>query len=298
MDIKRSPPDVSVLMNQASTCVNCLADYSTIYSLNEMVGRLGFDLLIKLVRSDPTDFMSDRENKNLTGTARYASVNTHLGVGTFLMFQGLKAGTKKQKYDKIIEKKMLTPVEVLCKTFPTEFVSYFNYCRSLRFEDKPDNSYLKKLSRDRFIREGYQFDYGFDWTRLKYPQMDASTKARQPLVRNAPVAGPSMVKAERSSVGQEIHDRFAGAVEAFARRTGSAAAHHGEHSKHKTLDDAPLPSKQNMDIKRSPPHVCVLMNQASTCVNGLAKDSTIYSLNEMGFHDIVLRLRKVEYDEI
>nr|GMD80325.1 casein kinase I-like [Ipomoea batatas] len=31
-----------------------------------------------------------------------------------LPWQGLKAGTKKQKYDKISEKKMLTPIEVLC----------------------------------------------------------------------------------------------------------------------------------------------------------------------------------------
>lgn len=30
-----------------------------------------------------------------------------------LPWQGLKAGTKKQKYDRISEKKMLTPIEVL-----------------------------------------------------------------------------------------------------------------------------------------------------------------------------------------
>lgn len=32
-----------------------------------------------------------------------------------LPWQGLKAGTKKQKYDKISERKMLTPVEVLLR---------------------------------------------------------------------------------------------------------------------------------------------------------------------------------------
>lgn len=32
-----------------------------------------------------------------------------------LPWQGLKAGTKKQKYDKISEKKMLTPIEVLLR---------------------------------------------------------------------------------------------------------------------------------------------------------------------------------------
>ena len=32
-----------------------------------------------------------------------------------LPWQGLKAATKKQKYEKISEKKMSTPVEVLCR---------------------------------------------------------------------------------------------------------------------------------------------------------------------------------------
>ncbi|GJN20855.1 hypothetical protein PR202_gb08284 [Eleusine coracana subsp. coracana] len=211
-----------------------------------------------------------RENKNLTGTARYASVNTHLGieqsrrddlesVGYLLLYflrgrfglnltiqslnihayflsnsssashmfivmlslpwQGLKAGTKKQKYDKISEKKMLTSAEVLCKSYPSEFVSYFHYCRSLRFEDRPDYSFLKKLFRDVFIREGYQFDYVFDWTALKYPQMDSNNKLGRQLSAQMVGAGPSVERTDRgASVGQEIRDRFTGAVEAFARR--------------------------------------------------------------------------------
>jgi casein kinase 1 len=130
-----------------------------------------------------------RENKNLTGTARYASVNTHLGIeqsrrddleslGYVLMYflrgslpwQGLKAGTKKQKYEKISERKIATSIEALCRGYPCEFQSYFHYCRSLRFEDLPDYQYLKRLFRDLFIREGFQFDYVFDWTILKYQQ--------------------------------------------------------------------------------------------------------------------------------
>lgn len=138
-----------------------------------------------------------RENKNLTGTARYASVNTHLGVeqsrrddleslGFVLMYflkgslpwQGLKAGTKKQKYEKISERKISTSIEALCRGYPTEFISYFHYCRSLRFEDTPDYQYLKRLFRDLFIREGFQFDYVFDWTILKYQQSQMTVPPR------------------------------------------------------------------------------------------------------------------------
>ena len=78
-----------------------------------------------------------RENKNLTGTARYTSINTHLGIEQsrrddlealgyifiyffkgILPWHGLKANTKLQKYEKISEKKMSTPIDELCEGIP------------------------------------------------------------------------------------------------------------------------------------------------------------------------------------
>ena len=75
-----------------------------------------------------------------------------------------QAVTKKQKYERISEKKIGTPIEVLCKGFPSEFATYLNFCRSLRFDDKPNYSYLRQLFRNLFHREGYVYDYVFDWT--------------------------------------------------------------------------------------------------------------------------------------
>lgn len=49
---------------------------------------------------------------------------------------------------------LLGGVQILCKAYPSEFASYFHYCRSLRFDDKPDYAYLKRIFRDLFIREG------------------------------------------------------------------------------------------------------------------------------------------------
>ncbi|KAL5068051.1 hypothetical protein RYX36_018938 [Vicia faba] len=205
-----------------------------------------------------------RENKNLTGTARYASVNTHLGIeqsrrddleslGYVLMYflrgslpwQGLKAGNKKQKYDKISETKVSTPIEVLCKSYPSEFVSYFHYCRSLRFEDKPDYSYLKRLFRDLFIREGYQFDYVFDWTVLKYPQIGSSSRGRQHASGKAAMqaAATPAHRPEKIPVGREFREKLSGAVEAFSHRNRPSSTphhHHGEHVRHRTYDEATM----------------------------------------------------------
>ena len=103
------------------------------------------------------------EHKNLTGTARYASINTHLGIeqsrrddleslGFVLMYfnrgslpwQGLKAVTKKEKYDKISEKKMGTPIEVLCKNYPPEFATYLQYCLSEDMQVLTDRGFMSR----------------------------------------------------------------------------------------------------------------------------------------------------------
>uniref|UniRef100_A0A0K8TMP3 non-specific serine/threonine protein kinase n=1 Tax=Tabanus bromius TaxID=304241 RepID=A0A0K8TMP3_TABBR len=128
-----------------------------------------------------------RENKNLTGTARYASINTHLGIeqsrrddleslGYVLMYfnlgtlpwQGLKAANKRQKYERISEKKLSTPILSLCKGFPCEFANYLSYCRQMHFEQRPDYCYLRKLFRNLFHRLGFTYDYVFDWNLLKF----------------------------------------------------------------------------------------------------------------------------------
>ena len=47
---------------------------------------------------------------------------------------------------------------------PAEISNYLHYCRSLRFEDKPDYPYLRQVFMDLMTKEGYEFDYVFDWT--------------------------------------------------------------------------------------------------------------------------------------
>ena len=137
-----------------------------------------------------------RDGKNLTGTARYASVNTHLGIeqarrddleslGYVLLYfikgqlpwQGIPARTKKEKYEKIRDKKLSTPIEQLCKGLPEEIGLYLGYCRSLKFEEKPDIGYLRKLFKDLFYRMGYEYDYVFDWM-VKKPSVPGQITAK------------------------------------------------------------------------------------------------------------------------
>ena len=125
-----------------------------------------------------------RDGKSLTGTARYASINTHLGVeqsrrddieslGYMMMYflkgslpwQGMvNNNDTKKKYDRIKDLKIKYKLSDLCHGYPKECAMFIQYARNMKFESRPDYNYLRGLLRKAAKKNNLQFDSkNFDW---------------------------------------------------------------------------------------------------------------------------------------
>lgn len=92
----------------------------------------------------------------------------------------MTGSNKKEKYDKILERKVGTSTESLCRGYPIEFQTYMTYCKTLGFEDRPDYAYLKRMFKDLYTKEFQDYDYLFDWI---VPRPEESDETRDNLTK-------------------------------------------------------------------------------------------------------------------
>ncbi|XP_040593439.1 casein kinase I isoform X2 [Mesocricetus auratus] len=206
--------------------------YRDVKPENFLVGRPGskrqhaihiidFGLAKEYIDPETKKHIPYREHKSLTGTARYMSINTHLGkepqgrpggTGTHVhvlpawqpalagaQARIMQADTLKERYQKIGDTKRATPIEALCESFPEEMATYLRYVRRLDFFEKPDYDYLRKLFTDLFDRSGYVFDYEYDWAGKPLPTPIGSIHT------DAPSQPPHRDKAQPHSKNQALN---------------------------------------------------------------------------------------------
>lgn len=149
---------------------------------------IDFGLAKRYIDLNSMKHIKYREGKNLTGTARYVSVYTHMGIeqsrrddleslGYLMLYLlngtlpwiGCPGKTKQEKYKAIGQIKSTKSIEELVQPHPQEFVNYLSYVKSLKFEQKPDYAYLKKNFKELFARLKFNYDYIFDWDLKRAP---------------------------------------------------------------------------------------------------------------------------------
>ena len=171
--------------------------------------------LSKKYKDAKMDHLPYREHRPLTGTTRYASINNHLGIeqsrrddlesiGYVMLYfikkrlpwQGCQGSTKQAKYNKILEKKLMIPLDLLCKDLPMEFQVYLKYVKKLRFDERPNYEFLKGLFID-LLFSLYKEQFIYDWT-MRYP--DDASNIRDDIIKSKKTKSGKR-KDNRKSIG-------------------------------------------------------------------------------------------------
>ena len=143
-----------------------------------------------------------RTNYALTGTAAFASINSHNGLeqsrrddleslayiliyflhGSLPWYGGANnAKTPRLKFTR--NSKVNSDINFICDSLPKEFAILLDYARALQYDETPDYKYLRNLFNDLLGHEGHKHDNVFDWhtmdTSLNNVVADIETKGIQ-----------------------------------------------------------------------------------------------------------------------
>jgi serine/threonine protein kinase len=141
--------------------------------------------LAKRYKNDQNEHMRLVVGKKLTGTSRYASINSHDGIDLSrrddfeslfyllvyfykgsLPWQGVPGKTKEEKYDNIAITKRGTNIIDLCEGLPEEFYYFIKHIKTLDFKEKPNYKYLKSLLFNVMKKQSLIFDFIYDWNEI------------------------------------------------------------------------------------------------------------------------------------
>ena len=131
-----------------------------------------------------------KDNKLLTGTARFSSIYTHLGIEQsrrddlegiiYTLIYFYKGSLPWQNInncnEKILEKKINISIDSLCEGMPSEFNDLLSYVRSLQFDEKPDYEMMRKKLVDLLNKEKLSINnINFDWIEKNLSNDNLST---------------------------------------------------------------------------------------------------------------------------
>jgi serine/threonine protein kinase len=129
-----------------------------------------------------------KADRNIIGTMRYISMNTHQGyeqgrrddleslfyiiiyfIKGELPWQNIKCKTRQEKYNKIFEiKKKVTEDGELVEDLPLEMKKILEYILGLNFAERPNYLMMKKAIELILNKLNYSNDLQFDWYNLDF----------------------------------------------------------------------------------------------------------------------------------
>lgn len=140
-----------------------------------------------------------RSGCGLTGTSMFASNNSHAGFElgrrddleslAYILLYFLRGDLPWEGLadcELVAQQKLQCSATELCHGLPIEFATLLEYSRSLRFEDKPDYSYLSGLFGHSIPPERFQDDTIFDWDTVRCVSSEhLSVPGVKPLLHDA-----------------------------------------------------------------------------------------------------------------